>query len=407
MVLDKILTIASTGSSDSIGVALAAIRRHLGMEVAYVSEFVGNRSVFREVDAPGLEALIKAGDSQSLDDVYCRHILEGRIPELMPDTADNALARSMPITQAVPIGAHMSVPIRQPDGSAIGMFCCLSPHAKPSLNDRDLQVMRVFADMAGTQIAAGLADRQQQSSRRARIAEVIAQQAFTFAYQPIWDFQQAQPVGFEALCRFAPTPCRTPDVWFNEAAAAGCGIELEMAVLGQALGALAHLPEGVFLSVNASPETILAGGLPALLETAPAGRVVLEVTEHAPVEDYAALDRALAPMRARGVRLAIDDAGAGYASLRHIVQLRPDVIKLDMGLTRSVDADPARRALAAALIFFARETGCVIVAEGIETESELRTLRELGVPRGQGYLLGRPVALDAALALVPPVALAA
>ncbi len=114
--------------------ALQAIRSHLGMEVAYVSEFVDGRSVFRTVDAPGKEALIKPGDSHSLDDVYCRHILEGRLPSLIPDTADEPIAMAMPITKAVPIGAHMSVPIRLPDGRPYGMFCCLSSAPDRSLN---------------------------------------------------------------------------------------------------------------------------------------------------------------------------------------------------------------------------------------------------------------------------------
>ena len=118
------------------------------MEIAYISEFVENESVFRTVDAPGLEAMIKPGDKRSLDDVYCRHILAGRLPEVMPDTADFPLAAAMPITQAVPIGAHVSVPVRLKDGSVYGMFCCLSPQANRSLNGRDLQVMRAFADLA-------------------------------------------------------------------------------------------------------------------------------------------------------------------------------------------------------------------------------------------------------------------
>ena len=155
-----------TGTPRNMAVALAAVRKHLGMEVAYISEFVGDRSVFRSVDAPGLKAMIKAGDSFSLDDIYCRHILAGRLPELMADTADHALAQSIPITQAVPIGAHMSVPLRLPDGRAYGMFCCLSPHPNRSLNDRDLQIMRVFAEVAAHQINDELeAERALQNSR--------------------------------------------------------------------------------------------------------------------------------------------------------------------------------------------------------------------------------------------------
>ena len=142
----------ATPQNGKVKRSLQAIRAHLGMEVAYVSEFVGNQTVFREVDAPGLEAMIKVGDSQSLDDVYCRHILEGRLPQLIADTSTEPLAMAMPITHAVPIGKHMSVPIRLPDGSVHGMFCCLGFKSDHSLRQRDLQMMRVFADLAAFEI---------------------------------------------------------------------------------------------------------------------------------------------------------------------------------------------------------------------------------------------------------------
>lgn len=391
-------------SSETIAQALQSVRKHLGMEVAYLSEFVEGRSIFREVDAPGLEALIKPGDSGSLDDVYCRHILEGRLPELMNDTADHPLAAAMPITQATPIGAHMSVPIRLADGSAYGMFCCLSPHANKTLNDRDLQIMRVFADMAAGQINKNAAAALRLRQIRSRIETIIAAREFSLVYQPIWDFRSMRPTGFETLCRFAAQPYRTPDKWFNDAAEARCGVDLEIAVLDMALQAFPALPDDVYLSLNASPDTILSGRLGPLFAGAPMRRLVLEVTEHAPVGDYDQLRGALKPLRDAGAKLAIDDAGAGYASLQHIVQLKPDFIKLDIGLTRAVDTDPARRALATALISFARDTGSLIIAEGIETAAELETLQRLGVPRGQGYFLGRPASLENAitLAAAPP-----
>ncbi len=404
--LNHMLKRIETESPEAIKGALQAIREHLGMEIAYISEFVDNQSIFREVDAPGLDHLIKVGDAHSLDDVYCRHVLAGRLPELMADTADYAFALSMPITQAVPIGAHMSVPIRRKDGSPLGMFCCLSPHANRSLNERDLQVMKVFADIAASQIAQRMDAQQAITEKRARIEAVIATQAFSFAFQPIYAFRSPRPVGFEVLCRFDATPYRTPDKYFNEAfdVDTDCGVTLEMAVLEQAIEAFDVFPDDIFLSINASPATILSGRLPELFKKAPMKRLVLEVTEHAPVEDYDALREQLEGIREAGGRLAIDDAGAGYASLQHIIQLQPDVIKLDISLTRAVDIDPARRALAAALIYFAAETGCIIVAEGIETESELETLKILGVPRGQGYFLGRPIDIGSAVKLVTPSA---
>ncbi len=379
--------------------ALQAIRSHLGMQVAYVSEFVDNRSVFREVDAPGLEALIKAGDSQSLDDVYCRHILAGRLPELMPDTAAEPIAMALPITKAVPIGKHMSVPIRLADGTPYGMFCCLGVEADHSLHMRDLQMMKAFADLAAFEINRERDAAKAAEDRRVRIRTVIEENQLSIVHQPIWHVASRRPVGLECLARFSAVPPRSPDKWFTEAAEAGLGIMIELAAIRMALSALSSLPPDIYLAVNASPETILSSDMSSALAGFPADRIVLEITEHAHVADYAALLAALQPLRSRGMRLAVDDAGAGYSSLQHILHLQPDLIKLDMGLTRNIDLDPARRALASALIGFARDTGSRIIAEGVETASELATLQGLGVEMAQGYFLGRPMPFERAVSL--------
>jgi EAL domain-containing protein (putative c-di-GMP-specific phosphodiesterase class I) len=378
---------------------LEAIRHHLGMQIAYVSEFTNGRTVFREVDAPGLEALVKVGDSRSLDDVYCRHILEGRLPELIPDTSLEPLAAAMPITSAAHIGSHISVPIRLPDGQPYGMFCCIGLEANPSLNARDLQTVRAFAELAAFEINRNLEIRKAVEEKRERIGGVISAGQFSIVYQPIWNLRCQDVVGFECLARFSATPDRTPDQWFGEAAEVGLGLVLELAAIRAALGSLPLLPNRLHLAVNASVETIMSGEFLDIVNEAAPGRIVLEITEHTGVEDYAGLLKALQPLRHRGLRLAIDDAGAGYSSLRHVLNLRPDLIKLDMELTRNIDLDPARRALASALIAFARDIESCIIAEGVETASELATLQTLGVEQAQGYFLGRPLPLDHALAL--------
>src|SRR5207245_1819272 len=164
---------------------------------------------------------------------------------------------------------------------------------------------------------------------------------------------------------------QSPDVIFDEALAVGLGVELELAALETGLSALGHLPTGCYLSLNVSPTTVLSPRLADVLNGADSARIVLELTEHAEVADYDVLTRALETLRRGGVRLAVDDAGAGFASLRHIVRLSPDFIKLDVSLTRGIDIDPVRQSLAAALVSFAHDTGPVVVAEGIETEGEL------------------------------------
>ncbi|MGX9963689.1 sensor domain-containing phosphodiesterase [Roseomonas sp. F4] len=379
---------------------LASVRRHLGMEVAYIAQFIEGRTLVREVDAPGREATIRPGKSQPFAEDYCRAILTGALPELIPDTALHPLASSLPITAALPVRAHIGVPIRLPNGEAFGMFCCLDSHPNPTLNARDLAVMRVFAELAAKEIARELAEAETRATQLTEVEAVIRDGMFTFRFQPILAIQPFQVVGFEALSRFATEPYRSPDLWFATAHAVGLGEALECAMLRQAAKAVNRLPYPTFVAVNASPATILGGRLPEIFAGLPLDRLVVEVSEHAQVEDAGALRVALAPLRKAGLRLAVDDVGAGYAGLRHILQLRPDLIKLDMALTRDVDRDPAKRALAAALCHFARETGCQIVAEGIETEAEFMTLEALGVSQGQGYLLGRPGDLATANGLV-------
>jgi EAL domain-containing protein (putative c-di-GMP-specific phosphodiesterase class I) len=164
-----------------------------------------------------------------------------------------------------------------------------------------------------------------------------------------------------------------------------------------AIRQLDRVPANAFMAVNMSPATAMVDGLAARLHRAPGARIVVELTEHTRVQDYQLLLGALSELRGHGVRVAVDDAGAGYAGLQHVLRLRPDIIKLDHELTRAIDTDPARRALAGALVTFANEIDAVIVAEGIETPEALSTLRALEVAWGQGYHLARPGPLTPAL----------
>jgi EAL domain-containing protein (putative c-di-GMP-specific phosphodiesterase class I)/CheY-like chemotaxis protein len=232
----------------------------------------------------------------------------------------------------------------------------------------------------------------------ARIRRVLSG-GIQIVFQPIVDLRIDEPVGFEALARFPAAPGRRTEAWFAEAEEVGLRTELEMTAINDALIRMDDLPGETFMSVNLSPETACSPQLVRAIQFAPSPRrIVLEVTEHAAVRDYGKLNACVGALRSRGVRLAVDDAGSGFASLQHILRLAPDFIKLDMELTRDVDNDLARRALAAALISFAAEIGATIIAEGIETEAELSTLRELGVAYGQGFFLARPAELPAAAA---------
>jgi EAL domain-containing protein (putative c-di-GMP-specific phosphodiesterase class I) len=227
-----------------------------------------------------------------------------------------------------------------------------------------------------------------------RIERVLAENLLSMVFQPIVSLVDGSLVGAEALARFEAEPRRPPNEWFTEAADVGRGVDLELHAVKSALAQLGDLEFGAYMSVNASPATI-GPGLADLLAGFPGHRIVLELTEHTRVADYGALVEGLVRSRREGVRVAADDTGAGYAGLQHLLRLRPNVVKLDLALTRSIDEDPARRALASALVTFAAEIGAVLVAEGVESVEELRTLRALGIHAAQGYRLGRPGPMSA------------
>ena len=373
--------------------ALRAIRLHLGMEVAFVAEFASGRRVFRYVDS-SYDGPVQVGGSNPLEESYCLRLVDGRLPELMQDARAVPEAAAMPATHALPVGAHLGVPVRLSDGRLFGTFCCFSRRPDATLTSRDLELVRAVAELTAYQIDRDLEGGRERERKAARVRRVLQDEGLLSAvYQPIFRLSDRQIVGVECLSRFATIPPRPPDEWFSEAIEAGLGVELELAAIRKGLAGLSALPPEVYLAVNVSPNMIASGALTDALAGSPVERIVLEMTEHEVVPDYEALGVALAPLRDRGLRLAIDDVGAGYASLRHILSLRPDVVKLDVSLTRHIDSDQARRALAAALIAFAEQIGCPIAAEGVETEDELQALLRLGVHKAQGFHLARPMSL--------------
>ncbi len=237
--------------------------------------------------------------------------------------------------------------------------------------------------------------------RHDRIRAVIDDALFSTVFQPIIDVRSGLASGLEALTRFATAPHWSPLEWFEEASRLGERTSLELATARAALTALAHVDPALCISINISPATALSGRLGEALAGVDLERVVLEVTEHTQVADYPALTAALAPWRSDGARLAVDDAGGGYASFAHILNLSPDFIKLDISLVRAIDCDTRRQALARAVCSFADELDVTVIAEGIESAAELETVTALGTPLAQGYHLGRPLPLAASASWRP------
>jgi PAS domain S-box-containing protein len=227
---------------------------------------------------------------------------------------------------------------------------------------------------------------------RERIGNTVKDGLILTAFQPIHDLTSGAVTGVEALARFPSDDGRSPEHWFSEASSIGLGGDLEFATLAAALRKSAALPGHLFISFNIAPETCIDPRLPAMLRSSglPLERVVLELTERHAVTDYELLLESLSPLRRDGMRIAVDDAGSGFASMRHILRLRPDIIKLDRTLIARIDTDHAKQALGTGMVSFAEQTGAQVLAEGVETEAELHTVARIGMTTAQGYLLGRP-----------------
>lgn len=250
-----------------------------------------------------------------------------------------------------------------------------------------------FASVAAGLLSPGLTERGRDQARNAVLDRVIKNTEFFPVFQPIVDLRSKVPVGFETLTRF--NDGTRPDVRFIEATLLGRGCDLELATLRAAMETAHHLPDDAFVSINVSPALVLESDELAGIIRDFDREVVLELTEHERVDDYVELRAALDELGPE-TKLSVDDAGSGFASLRHVLSLQPHFVKLDLSLVRGIHTDPARQALVAGIEYFATETSSRLIAEGIEENEEVDTLRRLDVELGQGYLLGRPATLTPA-----------
>ena len=298
------------------------------------------------------------------------------------------LERAMAAVAATPDRDGLSGAVmccRHRDGSQVWLES--SPHARSAGDGQS-------GGLEGTSrpVPPETAQEAAASRSRARIGEMIDRSMLLTAFQPIHRLVTGTIVGAEALTRFVSDEGASSEFWFSEATAVGLAAELEIAALQTALVAAQELPPGIYVALNVSPATCLDPRLPGILESScvPLDRIILELTERLEVSEYGPLISVLAPLRQRGLRVAVDDAGSGFSSMRHVLHIRPDIIKLDRSLISGIDDDLGQRALGAALAEFARQIGATLVAEGIETQAELTAVTGLGLTAGQGYFFGRP-----------------
>ncbi|WP_374157350.1 EAL domain-containing protein [Mycobacterium sp. G7A2] len=374
---------------DLIRTMLSVLRRRLGLETAWLSSFRDDVQVFEVLDGNPEAMGLSCGAGASLAGSYCVRVIDGRLPSVIPDTSVNETTAILPITGELDLGAYVGVPVLGPDGSALGMVCAVSRQASPHLVELDLRIVERVAELIGLLIEPPSAPTNGTADRHTAVRRVVAQRDFEVVFQPIHDVHTATVVGLEALARF---PCEPflPDAFLAQAASLGLATELETAILERVLSLLPQLPNDVFIAVNISPAAVQHAPWTDLLDRVDTTRIVLEITEHAAVENYGALDDALDVCRARGVRVAVDDVGAGFSSFSHVLELNPDFVKIDKSIIRNIDSDAARRRLAQAICEFAAQTGATAIAEGVETQAELDAVGAAGIRCAQGYYLGRP-----------------
>jgi EAL domain-containing protein (putative c-di-GMP-specific phosphodiesterase class I) len=259
-----------------------------------------------------------------------------------------------------------------------------------AIEDRDRSTVESFGDTVaeyGKRIAAD-----EEWNKLARLDEIIRTEAFHVEFQPVIDLMDGSIYMVEALSRFQS---RTPGEWFDEARELGLIHKLEILAIRKALRAAHVVPGDALVSVNVSPDTLTSQAFTRLLEHTrfPLHRLVLEVTEHAFIDDFERVLKMMQRLRAKGVKVALDDLGAGYASLRHLVGLAPDIIKVDRSLIRDIHEGGSQHALLRALVSFASTVDAVLVTEGIESNAELAVVRSTGARYGQGFLLSNPAAV--------------
>ena len=366
------------------------MREHLDLDAAFISEFVDNDRVFRFVDNASEASPVKVGGSDPREASYCHYVVSGQMPEFIADPAKDPVAASMPVTKELPVGTHLSVPIRFSNGRVFGTFCCFGHDVRDDLSAKDLRALRMMAELVGEYLEELSAKANAAEQRRKLIQQTIDDpDGLAIVFQPLIDMDGDRIVAVEALARFRDVP-KGPAWFFTEAWNVGLGVELEIKAIRQALSFLDQIPPAVALNVNVSPDTLVSGDFYELVSNIPLGRLVVEVTEHAAVIDYDALRTAGRRLAARGIRMSIDDVGAGFAGLTRIIETPADELKIDGGIIRNVDTDPVKRAMVEALVSFSARAGFRLVAECIETEAEVRVLRELGVTLGQGFHFARP-----------------
>jgi EAL domain-containing protein (putative c-di-GMP-specific phosphodiesterase class I) len=316
---------------------LQTARKSLRLSVAFLSRLDGTTQHLEVVET-SVPFLFQEGYRQQQDLTLCQAILDRKLPPVIPNLKDFPEAMELPAARMPRLRSYVSVPVVLSDGALYGTFCAAGLTSDKDLTKRDKALMDVLASAAAVIIEPEVRSQERRTEIDGRLAPVIAAGGPVVALQPIVDLATGARIGAEALSRFPAQWGLAPDVCFEQAHSIGLGHVLELLALERAAEHLDRV--GGYVAMNVSPATLLTPECGRLLDRLPLHRVLLELSEHDQVADYAALNAVLAPHRAAGLRLAIDDVGAGFSSLRHIVVTAPDVIKIDRSIVTGLDADP-------------------------------------------------------------------
>ncbi|SFJ89584.1 EAL domain-containing protein [Methylophaga sulfidovorans] len=256
----------SSEITDNLSYILSVIRNHLEMDVAFISEFTDELRKIEVIDSVDPDIPLKAGHADPTELTYCQKIVEGELDGIIADTSDNPITKAMPITQELNIGSYLGVPIVLNDGEVYGTFCCFSHTSDATLSERDLALMKIFADISARQIDRQLLKNQQDNQIKRRLSKVLSENNLNTVFQPVYHVDEKKVIGYECLSRFIDTPYRTPDIWFEEAEFVGLGEELEIMAITTALDKMTLFPADVSFSLNISPEYVINGAVERALD---------------------------------------------------------------------------------------------------------------------------------------------
>ena len=401
-VIHSAANIAAGTSSELLPRLLETVRTNLGMEVGFISKFADGHRAFLYVSSDNWQLAPEPGSSDPLEESTCIRVVRQGAPNLIPNAQTHPSVSDLPVVGELGIKSLASVPIPFGRDQVFGTLCCYSSNETKELDERDIGFMSVIADLIGASLPEEQRVDDHIAYRREYIRDVMKSGGLQMVWQPIVDTTTGALVGVGSLARFQTDPYRPPNEWFHEAVELGIGTELEKSAFAKGMSIKKQLPRDAYVGCNLSGATFLEPTFQEFLRQQDLEQVVLEITEHDIIADYGELASTLTEFRDRGMRLAIDDFGAGYAGFRHIVELHPDIVKLDMSLVRGIDSSPTTQSVVKALVGFAKEQNTTLVAEGVETQAELDMLESLGIRRVQGYFFHKPMFQTQVLELFPP-----